>query len=48
MKWPLNGRFMKKRNQLHHNLEAGKTEAIMSVITIRMGMSNYKKIMFRL
>jgi hypothetical protein len=32
MKGPSNGRFMRKKSQLHHNLEAGRTEAIINVI----------------
>ena len=38
------GRFMRMKSQLHHNLEAGRTEAIMNVVIVGMGMSNCKKI----
>ena len=38
------GKFMRKKNQLHHNLEVGRTEAIMNVVIVGMGMSNCKKI----
>jgi len=41
MKGPPKGRFMRKKSQLHHNLEAGRTEAIMKIIIVGMGMSNH-------
>ena len=40
MKGPPKGRFMRKKSQLQHNLEAGRIEAIVNIIIIGMGMSN--------
>jgi glucose-6-phosphate isomerase len=42
------GRFMRKKSQWHHNLEAGIIEAITNVVIVGMGMSNHKKIISRL
>ena len=38
---PLKGRFMRKKSQLHLDLEAGKIEEI---IIIGMGLNNHKRI----
>jgi hypothetical protein len=48
VKGPPKGRFMRKKSQLHHNLVAGRTVAIMNVVIIGMGMSNHKKIISQL
>jgi hypothetical protein len=48
VKGPPKGRFMRKKSQLHHNLDAGRTEAIMNIVIIGMGMNNHKKIISRL
>ena len=48
MKRPPKGRFMGKKSQLHHNLEAGRTEAIVKIIIVGMGMSNHHRIITRL
>jgi hypothetical protein len=37
-----------KKSQLHHNLEAGKTEAIVKIIIVGMGMSNHQRIITQL
>jgi hypothetical protein len=41
MKGPPKGRFMRKKSQLHLDLEAGRIEAI---IIIGMGLNNRKRI----
>ena len=48
MKGPPKGRFMRKKSQLQHNLEAGRIEAIMNIIIIGMGMSNHQRIITQL
>ena len=48
MKGPPKGRFMRKKSQLHHNLEAGRTEAIVKIIIVNMGMSNHQRIITQL
>jgi len=40
VKGPPKGSFMRKKSQLHLDLEAGRIEAIMNIIIIGMGMSN--------
>jgi hypothetical protein len=35
---------MRKKSQSHHNLEAGRIEAIMNIIIVGMGMSNHQGI----
>ena len=47
-KGPPKGRFMKKRNRLHHYLEASKTEAIAGIETKGMGMKNHREIISQL
>ena len=44
----LKGRFMRKKSQLHHNLEAGRAEVIVKIVIIGMGMSNYQRIITQL
>ena len=44
VKGPPKGRFMRKKSQLQHNLEVGRTEAIMNIVIVGIGMNNYKKI----
>ena len=48
MKEPPKGRFMMKKSQLHHNLEVGRTKAIMKIIIVGMGMSNHQRIITQL
>jgi len=48
VKGPPKGRFMRKKSQLHHNLEAGRTEAIMKIVIVGMGMSNRQRIITQL
>jgi hypothetical protein len=48
MKGPPKGRFMRKKSQFHHNLEAGRTEAIMNIIIVGSCMSNCKRIITQL
>ena len=48
VKGPPKGRFMRKKSQLHHNLEAGRTEATTNVVIVGMGMSNHKRIITQL
>ena len=45
MKGPSKGRFMRKKSQLHLDLEAGKIEAI---VIIGMGLNNRKRITFKI
>ena len=47
-KGPPKGKSMKRRNKLHHNPEAGKTKAIVGIITKGMVMSNHRKIISQL
>ena len=44
VKGPPKGRFMRKKSQLHNNLEAGRIEAIVKIIIVGMGMSNHSRI----
>jgi hypothetical protein len=48
VKGPPKGRFMRKKSQFHHNLEVGRTEAIMNIIIVGMCMSNCKRIITQL
>jgi hypothetical protein len=48
MKGPLTWKSMKRRNRLHHYLEAGKTEAITGIKTKGMGMNNHREIISQL
>ena len=35
------GRFMRKKSQLHHNLEVDEIVAIVKIVIIGMGMTNH-------
>ena len=42
------GRFTRKKSQLHHNLEVGRTEAIMKIVIVDMGISIHQRIIIQL
>jgi hypothetical protein len=48
VKGPPTWKSMKRRNRLHHYLEAGKTKAIADIETNGMGMHNHREIISQL